>query len=189
MQKISIIIPAHNEQGRIGRTLDRYVHYFSNQDRCTVELLVVLNGCTDNTLSVVQDAKKKSSMITIIDLPQAGKGLAIKVGFLNALERENDLIGFVDADMATDAQYFDELIRKIDDYDGIIASRYIIGAQVHPPRPFIKQWGRIIFYNSVIKLLFGLWYADLQCGAKLFKRNVIEVVAPQLTITQWAFDV
>jgi len=189
MQKVSIIIPAHNEQGRIGRTLDRYASYFNNQNHCTVELLVVLNGCADNTLSVVQEAQKKYAMIRSIDLSQAGKGLAIKAGFLDALERENDLIGFVDADMATEAQHFDELIKKIGDYDGVIASRYTKGAQVYPPRPFIKQWGRILFYNSFIKLLFGLWYADLQCGAKLFKRHVIEVIAPQLTITQWAFDV
>lgn len=189
MQKVSIIIPAHNEQRRIRRTLERYIDYFSNSNHCIVELVVVLNGCTDNTYNVVRQAQENSHMIRIIDLEASGKGRAIKAGFLDALTRDNDLIGFVDADMATGAQYFDELIRKIGDCDGIIASRYIKGAQVHPPRPLVKEWGRILFYNSLIKVLFGLWYADLQCGAKLFKRAVIEVVAPELTITQWTFDV
>jgi len=189
MQKVSIIIPAHNEQKRIQRTIARYAEYFASQDHCSITFIVVLNGCTDNTHAVVQEAQKKYNNVGMIELKAAGKGIAIKAGFLTSLGSGSDMIGFVDADMATEPQYFDELIRKIGDHDGIIASRYIKGAQVHPPRPFIKQWGRIIFYNSLIKLLFGLPYKDLQCGAKLFKYSVMSVIAPELTIAQWAFDV
>lgn len=189
MQSVAIIIPAYNEQKRIARILERYSEYFSNQSQHKVQLLIVLNGCTDKTKEVVQSAQEKYACITMIEAPEAGKGHAIKYGFLDALSHDYDEIGFVDADMATEPQYFDELIRKINRYDGIIASRYMHGAQVHPPRPFIKQWGRILFYNSLVKMLFGLWYADFQCGAKLFKRHVIEKIAPLLTIKQWAFDV
>ena len=93
--------------------------------------------------------------------------------------------------MATAPPYFNELIDYIQkcECDGVIASRYMQGAIVTPARPFIKSWGRKIFYHSLVRALFGLWYKDLQCGAKLFKRKVIETVAPYLTVRQWAFDV
>jgi hypothetical protein len=63
------------------------------------------------------------------------------------------------------------------------------GAVVTPVRPFVKTWGRKIVYNGLVKILFGMWNHDFQCGAKLFKRSVIEAVADRLTVQQWAFDV
>ncbi len=192
MRKISIIIPAHNEEKRIRNTLEFYCRFFDmvkEEEGLAYEIVVVLNGCTDDTLDVVKDVKERRSAISYIDLPEAGKGLAVKAGFEDALKRKNDLIGFVDADMATAPEYFFELIKKIGYHDGIIASRYMKGSKVHPPRPKIKRWGSWIVYESLVKLLFGLSYQDYQCGAKLFKREVIKKVAPYLTVKQWAFDV
>jgi glycosyltransferase involved in cell wall biosynthesis len=188
MQKISIIIPAHNEENRIGKTLETYSQYLQQRTN-NYEFVVVLNGCSDNTYQVVHEKQKQFGSIVIIDLPEAGKGLAIKAGFADALVRDNDLIGFVDADMATEPRYFYDLIEHIGEYDGIIASRYMPSSQLFPPRPAIKRWGSKIVYEPLIWLLFGMSYYDYQCGAKLFKRKVIEKIVPDLTVRQWAFDV
>src|SRR6266404_6576510 len=106
--KLSIVIPAYNEENRIERTLRTY-HKFFSEKNMPFELVVVLNGCKDNTIGVVEGVRKDlaANNIVIMDLPQAGKGLAIKAGFADALTRPNDVIGFVDADMATkpDAYY------------------------------------------------------------------------------------
>lgn len=188
---VSIIIPAHNEEKRIRRTLTTYHQFCTllrDDDELDFELVVVLNGCTDQTFAVVNEVRDRLGDIIILDLKQAGKGLAIKAGFEDALTRDNDLIGFVDADMATEPQYFFELIEQIGNYDGIIASRYMPGAKITPERPKIKRWGSWLVYESLIKLLFGIYYYDYQCGAKLFKRNVIETITPHLTVRQWAFD-
>ncbi len=190
--KLSIIVPAHNEEKRIERTLRAYHKFFiqKKQKELDVEIVVVLNGCTDNTLAIVNGIKAKfDKNIIIIDLHQAGKGLAIKAGFANALSRDNNLIGFVDADMATEPEAFFDLVQNINDYDGIVASRYMPGAQIFPPRPWWKRWGSILVYESLVWLLFGLRYYDLQCGAKLFKHEVLEKINPLFTIRQWAFDV
>jgi glycosyltransferase involved in cell wall biosynthesis len=191
--KISIIIPAYNEEGRIERTMRAYHQFFSEKQQQTnlaFELIIVLNGCIDNTLGVVERVRNDLiSHITIINVSQAGKGLAIKTGFAHALAAENDLIGFVDADMATAPAAFYDLIINISDADGAIASRYMPGAQITPERPAYKRWGSRIIYEPYVWLLFGLSYYDYQCGAKLFKRAVIERVTPQLTVAQWAFDV
>jgi glycosyltransferase involved in cell wall biosynthesis len=187
--KLSIVIPAYNEENRIERTLRTY-HQFFTEKNMPFELVVVLNGCKDNTIGVVERVRKDlvTNSMVIIDLPQAGKGLAIKAGFADALTRNNDLIGFVDADMATRPEAYYDLIANIGDNDGIIASRYMPGAQISPPRPAYKRYGSKLIYEPLLWLLFGLSYYDFQCGAKLFKRHVLEVVNPQLTVTQWGFD-
>lgn len=190
--KISIVIPAHNESGRIGRTLEHYAAFFSQltqQRSLNFEIIVVLNGCKDNTIEVVKKIQQKQPAIRIIDLKEAGKGLAIIAGFKDALLRDNNFIGFVDADMATAPQYFYELIEKMEYTDGIIASRYMRGSHVSPARPVIKEWGRILIYNPLIRFTLGIRYKDLQCGAKLFKRTVIEKITPLLNTQKWVFDV
>ncbi len=186
--KVAIVIPAHNEERRIGKMLDAYFTFFSEKKEITVIFSIVLNGCTDKTLSVVKEREHKGSML-IIDLKEAGKGLAIKKGFEESLKTEAELIGFVDADMATRPEYFYELIQNIDGYDGIIASRYMKESKVYPPRPAIKAWGRRFIYQPLVWLLLGLRFKDYQCGAKLFKRKVIEKITPYLSVKQWAFDV
>ncbi len=186
--KLSIVIPAYNEENRIERTLRTY-HQFFSAKHMPFELLVVLNGCKDNTIGVVERVRKElATNILVINLPQAGKGLAIKAGFTDALTRDNDLIGFVDADMATRPEAYYDLITHIDGNDGIIASRYMPGAQISPPRPAYKRYGSKLVYEPLLWLLFGLSYYDFQCGAKLFTRETLETVTPQLTVTQWAFD-
>ncbi len=193
MMKLSIVIPAYNEEARIEKTIRTYYSFFLQKQQETTlsfELIVVLNGCKDNTIGVVERVRNDvQHNIVIIDMLSAGKGLAIRAGFADALVRDNDIIGFVDADMATAPDAFYDLIKNIDDADGIIASRYMPGAQIFPPRPAYKRWGSRIIYEPFVYCLFGLSYYDLQCGAKLFKRTVIEKITPQLTVDQWAFDV
>jgi glycosyltransferase involved in cell wall biosynthesis len=186
--KVSIIIPAYNEERRIKNTLEAYTDFFNKKD-FGYELLIVINGTTDSTPAIVESLQQSKPHILMIEIPQGGKGLAIDAGFKNALERNNDLIGFVDADMATSPEAFNQLIKEIDDYDAIIASRYMPGAQVTPPRPFVKRWGSKIFFETLTRLLFGIKYYDTQCGAKLFKREVIEKITPYLSVRQWAFDI
>lgn len=190
--RVSIIIPAYNEAKRITRTLEAYNNFFSQKKRETgleYELLVVVNGTTDNTAVIARELQERMPALLLMDIKPGGKGLAVCQGFKNALLRPNDLIGFVDADMATDPEQYYKLIENLDNYDGIIASRYMPGAQVTPPRPWVKRWGSKLFFESLTKLLFGIRYYDTQCGAKLFKRYVIEKIVPHLSVRHWAFDI
>lgn len=189
--KIAIIIPAYNEEKRIERMLANYRIFFINKDiPFTVHFIVVANGCRDQTVAIVERIHHEEPAVSLIAIAQAGKGLALKAGFSAALAGDYDYIGFVDADMSTQPFYFYELINALikNNYDGIIASRYMAGASVYPPRPKIKRWGSRFVYEPLVRLLFGLHYHDLQCGAKLFKRTVIEKVTPHLSVAQWAFD-
>lgn len=184
--KWSIVIPAYNEERRIGVTLKDYGSYFSRFPKGSVEIIVVLNGCHDNTLKIVKGCARKYHLIHYIDIPQAiGKGGAVVKGFKRA---RGKLVGFADADGATAAEQFAQLAKKLDGADGVIASRWMPGAIVEPRQPLKRRIASRCF-NMFVKVLFGLHFYDTQCGCKLFKREVVREVLPSLGLTRWAFDV
>ena len=153
--KISIIIPAHNEEVRIGKTLDSYTKFFKekkkNKEIENFEIIVVANACKDNTVKVVEKFRKKYREIKLLNFELGGKGFAIQEGFKESLQGDSGLIGFVDADMATSPENFYDLVKKIGNHDGIIASRYLKGSIVKPKQPFMRLLASRIFN-------FIVWY-------------------------------
>jgi len=190
--KFSIIIPAHNEEKRMSqmKTLEEYGKFFErlkmNKEIVNFEILVVLNGCKDKTIEVVKKAEKKFAEIRHIEFEQSGKGFAIIEGLKNALKRDFDAIGFVDADMATPPLAFYKMIKQIEKCDAVIANRW--DKKSHVKRSFGK-WIRSRGFNILIRALFLFPYRDTQCGAKVFRKRVIEEILPFLDVTKWAFDV
>jgi len=183
--RLSIIIPAYNEEFRIGKTLGNYLEFISKKIK-EFEIIVVLNNCKDNTLKIVKDFIKKDKRIRYLNFKEAiGKGGAILEGFKIA---DGELIGFIDADMATPPDAFYDLILNINNYDGIIASRWIKGSKIGEKQPLLKRIGSRGF-NFLVKILFNLKFVDTQCGAKLFKKESIKECIKDIGITKWAFDV
>jgi len=189
---ISIVIPAYNEEKRIPKTLEAYGAFFSNlkktQEIKDFEIIIVINNTTDNTIGVVKRFKSKFKEINYLNFKEGGKGFAVKEGFKAAIDHQSDLIGFVDADLATPPNAFYGLVRHIRDADGIVASRYLKGSQITPKFSFRRVVVAKIF-NLIVRALFFLNFSDTQCGAKLFKREALKKIIPWLTISQWAFDI
>ena len=191
-KKISIVIPAHNEENRIEKTLKQYFSFFQKKLKekkiRDFEIVIVLNACEDNTKKVVEKIKGKSKKIVILDFVRGGKGFAVTEGFRDALMRDNDLVGFVDADGATGAEAFWDLVRNIKNAHGIIASRYVKGAVMLPKqglkRRLISRAG-----NVYIRTILLLPFRDTQCGAKIFTRKALEETVENLGMSQWGFDV
>ena len=178
---ISIIIPAFNEEQRIGKTLDRYLKRYNENS----EVIVVLNGCQDNTLEVVKEFQQiYPERLRWINIPERiGKGGAIIEGYKIA---RGKLVGYVDADGSTGPEEFQSLIDQIQNHDGVLASRFLPGAKTE------RSWIRTIFgkgFLFISKLLFWLPFQDTQCGAKVFRYQVILSVLPHLTSKDMVFDV
>lgn len=189
--KVSIVIPAYNEEKRIGNTLNKYSTYFEELRKCNIadyEIIVVINNTTDNTETIVKEWKKRNSRIRYLSFLKGGKGYAVIEGFKDALKRDSEIIGFVDADMSTSSEAFYEIIRNIGNADAVIASRYLRGARVEP-KPKLRRITASRIYNALIRALFLMPYRDTQCGAKVFKRKVLQAILPELSMSKWAFDV
>jgi len=190
--KISITIPAYNEEKRIGRTLEEYGKFFEMKKKSKeiedFEIIVVINNTSDRTEEVVKEKIKVIREIRHLNFKKGGKGFAIIEGFKDALKRDSDLMGFVDADMATSPEAFYSLSKNINGYDGIIASRAVHGSKVYQKKSFIRIFASRVL-NFLVRVFFLLPYRDTQCGAKIFRKRCIENIINRVGMTQWAFDI
>lgn len=184
--KLSIVVPAHNEEQRIPPFLDSYTEYFIGRYGDDMEFVIVVNGCSDETEGVVaRYAEKYAQVRMLVEPEKIGKGGALMMGFREA---KGDLVGFVDADGSTPPEAYQSLVDEIDDAGIVIASRWIKGSDVSPRQPLARRFASRVF-NGLVRMFFGLRISDTQCGAKLMTRKALETVLPHLGVTRWAFDV
>ena len=184
---ISIVVPAHNEESWLAETLTDYVSYLSASVDGDFQLIVVCNGCTDNTPQIAEELSRKFTQIKAINFPaRIGKGGAIKEGFSIA---DGEVIAFVDADGAIKPDEFWKLTQVVmDGADGAIGSRRAPGASILVGRPLMWQ-GASVGFNWLVRLLFWLPFRDTQCGVKVFKKQVIQSIVNDLSINGMTFDV
>ncbi len=180
---IDLIIPAYNEAGRIENTLRKYLSFFDG----SVQFTVVLNGCKDNTLAVVKGLQQQyPDRVLIHNIKQAvGKGGAILYGWQQS---PCPILGFVDADGATPPEEFQKLLNALHGYDGAIASRFLPGSIVQQRQSPLRTVMSRIFV-TVVQSMFNMPYQDTQCGAKVFRREVLEPILPQMLARDMTFDV
>ena len=182
-----LLIPAYNEERRIEPVLRDYARYFQEQYQGKFQLVVVLNGCTDNTLAVVQRVGADYPAVTALEFPDAiGKGGALIEGL--KLAPLADLIGYVDADGATPPHAFHELVRRIADVDCAIGSRWLPGAVLHVEQSSRRRFASRAFH-LIVQFLFRMNLRDTQCGAKVMRREAVEKVHSSLRIADMAFDI
>jgi glycosyltransferase involved in cell wall biosynthesis len=180
--RLDIVFPAHNEEDRIGRTLDAYRRVCRDTD---VRFLVALDSCTDRTADVVRRHRAVDERVELIEYPRLGKGGVIAETF----ERSDaDLLGFVDADGATPPDELLRLARTAHHADGAIASRRHPAAVLPARRPLARQITSAGF-AAVVRRVMRLPYTDTQCGAKVLRREVVEDVLPRLSSRDLLFDV
>jgi glycosyltransferase involved in cell wall biosynthesis len=182
-----LLIPAYNEERRIGPVLRAYAEFFRQNYDGKFQLVVVLNGCRDNTLAVVQKVAADYPEVSARDQPDPiGKGGALIEGL--KLAPRADLIGYVDADGATEPRAFMDLVRHAGQADCVIGSRWIEGAVLHQMQSGRRRFASRVFHAAV-QLLFRMNITDTQCGAKVMRRAAVEKVHAALCITDMAFDI
>jgi len=182
-----LLIPAYNEEERIGPVLQEYGEYFRTHYDGPFQLVVVLNGCRDNTLGVVQKAAAIYPGIGILDFPAPiGKGGALIEGL--KLAPLGDLIGYVDADGATGPKAFHDLVKLHEKADCVIGSRWMPGAILRQQQTGRRQFASRVFH-AIVQGFFWLNVKDTQCGAKVMRTQVVEKIHPSLRIADMAFDI
>ena len=182
-----ILIPAYNEEARIGPVLREYGRYFQTNYTGKFQVVVVLNGCRDNTVGVVREVAKEFPQVSFLDFHDPiGKGGALIEGL--KLAPLADLIGYVDADGATGPVALHTLAKRLGEADCVIGSRWLPGAVLHQSQPWIR---RVISRTGhfVVETLFGMRIQDTQCPCKILRRAAVEKIHSALEITDLAFDV
>ncbi|MCL5099456.1 MAG: glycosyltransferase [Candidatus Omnitrophica bacterium] len=184
---VLLLIPAYNEERRIEPVLRDYARHFRQQYSGRFQLVVVLNGCTDNTLDVVHRVARDFPEVRALEFPEPiGKGGALIEGL--KLAPTADLIGYVDADGATPPTAFQQLIELCDHADCVIGSRWLAGAVLHQSQSSRRQIASRVFH-AIVQALFWMNIRDTQCGAKVIRRAAVEKIHPALRIADMAFDI
>ncbi len=182
-----LLIPAYNEEARIEPVLREYADFFGRNYAGKFQLVVVLNGCRDNTLGVVQRVAKDFSTVSWLDFPAPiGKGGALIEGL--KLAGNADIIGYVDADGATGPAAVLKLLPFLESADCVIGSRWLPGSVLLKAQPKFRQIISRCFH-VIVELLFWLHIKDTQCPCKLIRRAAVEKIHPNLRIADLAFDV
>ncbi len=182
--KLVIIVPAYNEEKRIKETLLKYVEFFSTM-KTNFEILVMMDGCTDKTPDIVKDVSSKYSCVKYMEYDKRlGKGSAVILGFKKA---EGDVVSFTDADNSIKPEEFYKLVQHMNICDAAISSRYMKGSVILNRQGGLRRIGSRAF-NMIVKFLFSLPFKDTQCGAKVFKRSVIENIIPEMKSRGFEFD-
>ena len=185
--KLSIIIPAYNEEERIEKTLNSYFSFFNKKfSKKDYEIIVIPNNCSDSTVDILKKMSKIHENLVFQEFREKiGKAGALIEGFKLA---EGNLIGFVDADNSAPPESFFKLTSNIKNNDGAIGSRWIKGAEIELRQPLARRILSRIF-NMLVRIIMNLNYHDTQCGCKLFKKEAIKSILSNLDYTKWAFDI
>jgi len=182
-----LLIPAYNEERRIVHVLQDYAQYFQKEYAGKFQLVVVLNGCRDNTLGVVQRIAAEYPFIRALDFPQPiGKGGALIEGL--KLAPSADVVGYVDADGASPPRALHELVKLIGKADCVIGSRWLPGAVLHQSQTRLRRFTSRCFH-LVVEALLLMHIKDTQCPCKVMRRTAVESIYSSLRIADLAFDV
>ena len=182
-----ILIPAYNEERRIEPVLRDYAEFFQKNYSGKFQIVVVLNGCTDNTLGVVQKVAAEFPAVRADEFKQPiGKGGALIEGL--KLAAQGDLIGYVDADGATPPKSLLDLTRHIGEADCVVGSRWLRDSVMHQEQTTLRKFFSRVFH-FIVEVMFLMRIKDTQCPCKLMRREVVEKIHPTLLIADLAFDV
>jgi dolichyl-phosphate beta-glucosyltransferase len=191
--ELSIIIPAYNEEKRLTRTLARVRDYFAGQSVGPgdvairdVEIIVVDDGSTDGTTSVVEDLARQMPELRLVrNQGNRGKGFSVKHGMLEARGR---IALFTDADLSSPIEESRKLFGALDaGNDVAIGSRALDRSLIVVRQSRFREIAGMIF-NGFVRVITGLPFHDTQCGFKAFVREKTRIVFEQQRIERFGFD-
>ena len=187
---LSVIIPAYNEENRLGASLGRIIAYLEDR-RCPFELLVVDDGSSDQTvrtaISAARNLGREECLRILENGANRGKGYSVRRGMLAA---RGTFALFTDADLSTPIEEVAKLERELTRGGNQIAfgSRALEDSQIRTRQNLFRETAGKIF-NLAMKVVTGMPYRDTQCGFKLFELESCRVLFRKQRLESYAFDV
>ncbi|MCM1031657.1 MAG: glycosyltransferase [Oscillibacter sp.] len=188
-EKTCIIIPCFNEADRFKR--EQYLSFL--QQAPDIDFCFVNDGSRDDTLRVLRDIQaEQPSRIEVVDYrDNRGKAEAVRRGFLHVSEQGRyGMLAFADADLATPLEEIQRLVSILEEDPEVLI---VMGSRIERMGVTIERklyrhfTGRM--FAALISLLFRLNAYDTQCGAKIFRANIVKAVFEEPFLSKWLFDV
>ena len=186
---VALAVPCFNERGRLD-----VARFAEGAESNNLQILFVDDGSTDGTADFIAEKIKNHPRLGLLRCEQnRGKGAAVRAGVLLLAKECPDAqwIGFWDADLSTPLDEVRHMLRFHDleggEVEAIWASR-VMRAGSHIERRFRRHLFGRLFATAVGELL-GVRAYDTQCGAKLFRREIVSSVFEEEFVSRWIFDV
>lgn len=179
---LSLIIPAFNEEERIGRTLKTAAEYLTG--KYDFDIIVVDDGSSDKTCDVVETFNRAARVVR--QPRNMGKGAAVRRGML---ESDAAVRIFSDADLSVPVYELPRLYGCLKNGNDVcIGSRAIDYSMIKKHQPFYREMmGRT--FNHIVQALVLKGIKDTQCGFKGFTAKAAETIFPETKIDGFGFDV
>jgi len=187
--EISIVIPAFEEQDRLGESVRTILRYIESE-KLSAELIIVDDGSGDKTAETGEtvSAEFPDVQTKVIRYEKnRGKGFAVKTGLLVA---EADIAIFSDADLSTPIEELPKLVEPIQngEFDLTFGSRALDRSLIGERQPWRREQGGKVF-NLIVRTLTGLPFWDTQCGFKAFNMKKFRPLLDVMQIERFGFDV
>ncbi len=184
---LSVVIPAYNEESRIGSSLSEALAYLNSRGM-DYEVIVVDDGSSDGTSRIVRKAEEESPKVKLVRYGEnRGKGYALRTG---VLATKGDLVLVMDADLSTPMEELVKMIPYLSEegYGVAIGSRALALSDIIRKQPWWRRgMGKV--FNRIVKTLVIGGFEDTQCGFKLFTGDVARDLFGDAKIDRFAFDV
>lgn len=180
--KVSLVIPAYNEEERLRPFLDSIAKYALRHRQELREVIVVDDGSKDKTAAVAESFKVRIPGLKVIkQQPNQGKGAAVRAGVLAA---RGDQIVFMDADGATAITELPKMIDTLSDAEVAVGNRWMRGAktQRHSRLRRFSGW----LYRTYMRIFVGP--VDTMCGFKGYQKDIARSLFQNQIEARWLFD-
>ncbi|WP_299434733.1 dolichyl-phosphate beta-glucosyltransferase [uncultured Aquimarina sp.] len=187
--KTGIIIPCYNEEKRLN--VAAFINFIQKENN--FHLCFVNDGSKDDTIAVLKDIQSENPLkVSVIDIKKnSGKATAVRAG-ARYLHSRGDMsfVGFIDADLSTDFEDFDGLLKTLKTNKKL---SMVFGSRAKDASEGIEKDTLRACFSKIIKMLvffiLRLPIEDTQCGAKVFRADIIPVLFKRNFFSRWLFDV
>lgn len=187
--KISVVIPAFNEAGKISRDIGEAARFAEKHREYEWEFLIVDDGSKDDTAKQARIAADRvgGAHFEVLQYGKnRGKGYAVRYGIQQAT---GEIVGFVDAGLCVPFHYIIDAVKMIQSgHDLAIASRRLRLARIVQAQPLYRRLGSRVF-GSVARKLMGVKVTDTQCGFKFYSAAASREIYSRVKTDGFMFDI
>lgn len=184
-QSLEIVVPVHNEQLALHRSIQRlHAHARAALPELDVLITIADNASTDQTVALARQLTEELSGVGLLRIEQRGRGRALRAAWSAS---DAEVVAYMDVDLSTDIEALGPLMRPLlrGEADLAIGSRLMPGSDVKRSirRELISR-----AYNRLLRLLLGMRCSDAQCGFKAVRREALEPLLDRVENQTWFFD-
>lgn len=181
---VDITVPVYNEAHVLRVSIERLHNYLSTEFPFRWQISIADNASTDGTRALAHELARELPNVRVVEIDRKGRGLALRTSWSSSTA---EIVAYMDVDLSTGVNALAPLVASIQSGHSElgIGSRLAPGALVArgPRREFISRC-----YNRVLRLAFVTRFRDAQCGFKVARRDVVELLLPLVHDNAWFFD-